>query len=58
MLLDQGFGYRQIGEQLGIKPRSVGTHVERIASLIPGEALPARAKIIVWFRGASAGTLA
>ena len=56
VLLDQGFTYPEIGEQLGIHSRSVKGHVERIARVIPG-LLPARAKVVAWWRGAPAETL-
>lgn len=51
-MLSDGMTYFAIGRHLGCSEHTVYTHVKRLASRIPGNLEP-RAKLIVWWRGAS-----
>lgn len=51
-MLSDGMTYFAIGRHLGCSEHTVYTHVKRLAARIPGNLEP-RAKLIVWWRGAS-----
>lgn len=55
-LVAAGYTYNQIARHLKISPRSVAGHVKTAAGKIPGS-LPAKARIIVWYRGAGEDVL-
>lgn len=48
-LLARNFSYREIGDHLNLTERSVRTYTDEIAKRIDGD-LPAKARVIVWFR--------
>jgi non-specific serine/threonine protein kinase len=51
-LLARGWSARKVAEHLHISERTVAGHVEAIALRIPGD-LPAQARIVCWWRGAT-----
>lgn len=51
-LVVSGKTAEQIAERLGIKPVTARFHVRSIAAKIPGS-LPARSRIVTWWRGAT-----
>lgn len=47
-LCAEGLGYKQIGHQLRMSPRTVQHHVNTIASLLPDDGLPAQQRVQMW----------
>lgn len=56
-LIGRGFKLAQVAEGLGIGAVTARDYMYGVSSKIPGD-LPARARIIVWWRGASLDILA
>lgn len=55
-MLSDGMTYYAISRHLGCSEHTIYTHVRRLAARVPGNLEP-RAKLIVWWRGASLAVL-
>ncbi len=48
--LEKRMTYRQLGEALGVAPRTAMNHIKNAGEKIPGD-LPLRLKVVNWYRG-------
>lgn len=47
-LCAEGLGYKQIGHRLSMSPRTVQSHINTIAGLLPDDGLAAQDRVKMW----------